>query len=163
MRLDRLLGNPHAQPPLPLDWEVHPTHPVHTVPYALASLWDARRAEEERKAKNSRKRKSVEKIETVGQVPKALKDKLKRSRGAKGLLQDLEEEVRQFLQNYKNDDSPNKENQYDARDYLDDDDYVMVSRSPQHSRNSSLEIIEAHREKLLFSSSLDEDSSASFV
>ncbi|POR35576.1 Uncharacterized protein TPAR_04197, partial [Tolypocladium paradoxum] len=33
---DRLIGVPNVQPPLPTDWEVHPTHPIHRVPYQLA-------------------------------------------------------------------------------------------------------------------------------
>jgi hypothetical protein len=157
------LDNPHAQPPLPIDWEVRPTHPVQSVPYALASLWDARRAEEERKARKSRKQKDPLHSETLGHVPKALKDKLKRSRGAKGLLQDLEEEVRQFLQNCKYGDNKQEETHHESDEYFDHDDYVMVSKSPQRSRSSSLEILEIQKEKLLFSSSLDEDASAKFV
>ena len=32
---------PNAQPPLPSDWEVHPTHKVHyNLPYHLAQFWD---------------------------------------------------------------------------------------------------------------------------
>ena len=38
---DRLLNNPYVEPPQPKDWEVHPTHPVHNVPYYHAPLWDA--------------------------------------------------------------------------------------------------------------------------
>ena len=38
---DRLLSNPHAEPPTPKDWEVHPTYRVRNVPYYLAPLWDA--------------------------------------------------------------------------------------------------------------------------
>ncbi|CAK7268159.1 hypothetical protein SEPCBS57363_002952 [Sporothrix epigloea] len=38
---DRLMHVPNAQPPLPSDWEVHPTHTVHyDLPYHLAQLWD---------------------------------------------------------------------------------------------------------------------------
>ncbi len=32
---------PNAQPPLPSDWEVRPTHPVHhNLPYHVAQFWD---------------------------------------------------------------------------------------------------------------------------
>ncbi|KIH86598.1 hypothetical protein SPBR_08485 [Sporothrix brasiliensis 5110] len=38
---DRLLHVPNAQPPLPSDWEVHPTHTVHyNLPYHVAQFWD---------------------------------------------------------------------------------------------------------------------------
>jgi R3H-associated N-terminal domain len=45
------MNNPWAQPPLPSDWHVMPTHPVRVVPYFLAPLWEERlaaRREEER-------------------------------------------------------------------------------------------------------------------
>jgi hypothetical protein len=157
------LGNPHVQPPLPIDWEVRPTHPVQSVPYALASLWDARCAEEERKARKSRKQNVPQKLDTLGCVPKALKEQLKRSRGAKGLLQDLEEEVRRFLQSCKLEDNERQEIHEDFNGYLGDSGYVIVSKSPQRSRSSSLEILDAQKEKMLFSSTLDEDASAKFV
>ncbi|KAK2038717.1 hypothetical protein LZ31DRAFT_478200 [Colletotrichum somersetense] len=38
---DRLVGVPNAQPPLPGDWQVQPTHPVQVVPYQVAQFWDA--------------------------------------------------------------------------------------------------------------------------
>ncbi|CAK7211262.1 hypothetical protein SBRCBS47491_001063 [Sporothrix bragantina] len=38
---DRLMHVPNAQPPLPSDWEVRPTHTVHyDLPYHLAQFWD---------------------------------------------------------------------------------------------------------------------------
>ena len=79
---DRLLHVPNAQPPLPSDWEVHPTYPVHTVPYYLAPLWDAgvrHRAEEiaEEKKRLTSKRSGVE--EQKGRVPQELRQKLKKS------------------------------------------------------------------------------------
>ncbi|MCJ1409652.1 hypothetical protein MMC19_003734 [Ptychographa xylographoides] len=93
---DRLLSNPHAVLPLPSDWEVHPTHPQRSVPYFLAPLWDAevrtRQAAARTKASSA----------TATQDPKArlpgeLRAKLKHAKAAKGLLQDLEEEVRRFV------------------------------------------------------------------
>lgn len=101
---DRLLHVPNAQPPLPSDWEVHPTYPVHTVPYYLAPLWDAgvrHRAEEiaEEKKRGASKRAGVS--EQKGRVPQELRQKLKKSKGAKTLLQELEEEVRAFVQEFE--------------------------------------------------------------
>jgi hypothetical protein len=87
---------PNAQPPLPSDWEVHPTYPVHSVPYYLAPLWDLRN-EAQAKASHSRKSSSAARDSQKGRVPQELKAKLKRSKGAKTLLQELEEEVRKFV------------------------------------------------------------------
>jgi hypothetical protein len=97
---DAFMHVPNAQPPLPSDWEVHPTYPVHSVPYYLAPLWDLRN-EAQAKASHSRKSSSATKAAArdsqKGRVPQELKAKLKRSKGAKTLLQELEEEVRKFV------------------------------------------------------------------
>lgn len=38
---DHLMNVPNAQLPLPSDWQVHPTHPVHhNLPYHVAQYWD---------------------------------------------------------------------------------------------------------------------------
>jgi len=137
--LDRLVGNPYVQPPLPHDWEVRPTHLVKTVPYYLASLWDAKRAEEERLSKARKnsvsKRKSVDvaKVEGLGRVPKSLKETMKRSRAAKTLLQELEEQVRQFVETWNEASLENKvpvgepEPEEDDFVVVDDEDYLLHS------------------------------------
>ncbi|KAK6600255.1 hypothetical protein H4I96_07581 [Botrytis cinerea] len=101
---DHLLHVPNAQPPLPSDWEVRPTYPVHHVPYYLAPLWDAgvrHRAEEIAAEKKLGKARKAGSCEERGRVPQDLRQKLKKSKGAKSLLQDLEEEVRKFVQEYE--------------------------------------------------------------
>ncbi|KAI9753773.1 MAG: hypothetical protein M4579_005007 [Chaenotheca gracillima] len=96
---DRLLSNPHAQPPLPSDWQVQPTYPrLPTVPYYLAPLWDGemgrraakRRDDEEKSRRNTAAAQS-------SAVPRDLKETLKRRKAAKGLLRDLEEDVREWV------------------------------------------------------------------
>lgn len=108
---DRLLSNPHAEPPLPEDWEVRPTYPVRRVPYYLAPLWDAaefQRAVESRSKgrRNTRSSKRKRSMGTPGMSPfeedainisRDVRQRLKHARSAKGLLQDLEEGVRSFL------------------------------------------------------------------
>ncbi|KAF2403379.1 hypothetical protein EJ06DRAFT_274927 [Trichodelitschia bisporula] len=108
---DRLLGNPHATPPLPTDWAV-PTPPTHTVPYYLAPLWEAglasisaARLERER----ARKKAALEAAAAApvqggnvaavppGHVPRELRVRLRKARGARGLLRDVEGEVRGFV------------------------------------------------------------------
>jgi len=106
--LDHLLHVPNAQPPLPSDWQVHPTHPVlPTVPYALAQYWDKglRERVEERKAAFAAHRKKpafmpagAAPVDTnVGTVPKDLRAKAKKTPAVKSWLRVLEEPVRQFL------------------------------------------------------------------
>ncbi|OCK86012.1 hypothetical protein K432DRAFT_377109 [Lepidopterella palustris CBS 459.81] len=156
---DRLLNNPYAQPPLPSDWEVRPTYPVHSVPYYLAPLWDAemaRSVEKRRKGTKSTKSKDGSKDDTTGKVPKELREKLKRSRAAKGLLQELEDEVRKFVEKWES-----KEKMMEQEGMVDpdseDDEIVFVGRNGQMNdmrspRNSE----EIKREKLLFHSPVDD-------
>ena len=66
-----------------------------------------------------------------GVVPKELRDKLKRARGAKGLLMDLESEVRKFVEKWEE-----KERQADldgipADPDSSDDEIVFVGRNGQ--------------------------------
>ncbi|RMD41869.1 hypothetical protein DV735_g3287, partial [Chaetothyriales sp. CBS 134920] len=112
---DRLLSNPWAQPPLPSDWEVRPTHPIRNIPYYLAPLWEAaelQRAVESRLRgrKNSRTirprrhnglKRTGSLDEAAAMVPKELRARLKHNRSAKWLLQDLEEEVRAFVRQWQ--------------------------------------------------------------
>ena len=111
---DRLLDNPWAAPPLPSDWEVRPTHTHKPTPYYLAPLWDSdlfhQRIQEKLANKKSRARKaqgiqhgstSSAEEDAAANVPKEVRAKLKRAKAAKGLLQDLEEEVRLFLLKWK--------------------------------------------------------------
>ncbi|KAL8759297.1 MAG: hypothetical protein Q9184_003660 [Pyrenodesmia sp. 2 TL-2023] len=100
---DRLLNNPWAQTPLPSDWEVHPTYPKHAVPYYLAPLWDATSAARgiAEAKKQEAKRSRAQPAEDTVKVPKELREKLKKTKAAKGLLQDLEEQVRSFVKQWE--------------------------------------------------------------
>ncbi|KAL2005884.1 hypothetical protein VTN00DRAFT_10377 [Thermoascus crustaceus] len=92
---DRLLNNPWAQPPSASDWLIQPTYPRHeNVPYYLAPLWDTHYAHKERgQSKRSRG-------DDKHQVPKELRLRLKHARAARGMLQDLEEDIRHFVQKW---------------------------------------------------------------
>ncbi|KAK3378744.1 R3H-associated N-terminal domain-containing protein [Lasiosphaeria ovina] len=118
---DHLLHVPNVQPPLPSDFEVRPTHPVHgTVPYELAKFWDKglRERVEERKAAFAAHRKKATLATAVaagtgtgtgigtteaavppdvGKVPRDLRAKAKRTPAVKSWLRVLEEPVRQFM------------------------------------------------------------------
>jgi hypothetical protein len=153
-----LLGNPHAQPPLPTDWDVRPTHPVRSVPYYLAALWDKKYADGKRRSLQNDGPRSKDQIQSsTGRVPKTLKDRLKRSRSAKGLLQDLELEIRNFIESY---DGSIRSCQQGLA--LDDDDYVLIPREPvpEQSRDDIKPLPQP--EKLIFQG-LEDDPTASFL
>lgn len=154
------------QPPLPSDWEIRPTHPVHSVPYFLAELWDAEFAARSAARKNKAKAKGGVKkpADAVGLVPKDLREKLKRSRGAKGLLQDLEEEVRGFVELWEEKERKSKNGT--ARDPdSEDEEIVFVGRDggmndmPPSPTFDEEELLETR--KLVFDS-LAMDSGAGF-
>lgn len=168
-RIDRLLSNPYAEPPTQKDWEVHPTYPVRSIPYYLAPLWDAGLAQESARRKTAAakaKAKALPKIvaakpTTPGVVPKELREKLKRSRGAKGLLIDLESEVRRFVESWEE-----KERRAEALDIpadpdSSDDEIVFVGRNGQMNDLPSPTRADIKREMMLFET-LAEDQSGSF-
>ncbi|KAG0652767.1 hypothetical protein D0Z07_0301 [Hyphodiscus hymeniophilus] len=170
---DHLLHIPNVQPPLPSDWEVHPTYPVHTVPYYLAPLWDAgvrHRAEEIAAAKklSSTKRAGAQDNEQKGRVPQELRQKLKKAKGAKSLLQDLEEEVRKFVREWEKKERAlmNKGVDGEGNEGLEldseDEEIVFVGRNGTMSDEQRKTVEEElEREKLVFDSLVD-DHGASF-
>lgn len=125
---------------MPIDWEVRPTYHVRSVPYYLAPLWDnelaARSAAKEKsrskKGKGIKGSSSTEENAPPG-VPRELREKLKRARAAKGLLQELEETVRTFVASWE--DKQRKEKRRREDDGLDDahssdeDEVVFVGRN----------------------------------
>lgn len=170
--IDRLLGNPHAQPPQPSDWQIRPTHPVHNVPYYLAPLWDAGYAKQNaaRKEREQRAKKNETDVaaatQTAGKVPKELRKKLKRSKAAKGMLQDLEKEVRSFVEKWEIKCKRMEEDGIIEPDSEEEDEIVFIGRNGEmhdmpSSPGSSDEILELEREKLVFDS-LEGDLGAGF-
>lgn len=100
---DRLLHNPWAQPPSAIDWQVQPTYQRRTVPYYLAPLWDSHFAAREQAKSSNKPLKANHKDgspDVQSQIPKDLRLKLKHARAARGLLRDLEEKIRLFVQRY---------------------------------------------------------------
>jgi hypothetical protein len=165
---DHLLHVPNAQPPLPSDWEVHPTYPVHSVPYYLAPLWDAgmrRRAEEaaaEKKARALRKAGNggVEvgiHGEEKGRVPRELRMRVKKSKGARTLLQELEEEVRKFVREWE-ERAETGAGEVDSED----EEVVFVGRNGRMSDEQRRCVEEElEREKCIYDALVD-DTGASF-
>lgn len=131
--IDRLLNNPWAQPPLPTDWEVHPTYPRHAVPYYLAPLWDekiAAKAVEERSKTNAAKKVSQQE-QNASNITRELRGRLKKAKAAKGLLQDLEQQVRAFVRNWE-EKTKTKQAECPTSD-SEDEEIVFVGRNGQMS------------------------------
>ncbi|KAE8148401.1 R3H-associated N-terminal domain-containing protein [Aspergillus avenaceus] len=95
---DRLLHNPWVEPPSPNDWDIQPTCTRHDpMPYYLAPLWDVHYKHiDPTSSKQTAKGTKGEKH----RVPKELRLKLKQARAARGMLQDIEEDIRQFIQRW---------------------------------------------------------------
>ena len=133
------------------------------MPYFLAPLWDAGvrvRAEEMAIAKKAAvaKRAGVSSSDTKGRVPQELRQKLKKSKGAKTLLQDLEEEIRRFVRDYERKErhrmNLDKDNERDELDVdTDDEEIVFVGRDGTMSDEQRKNIeVELQREKMVFDS-----------
>lgn len=130
----------------------------------MAPLWDAgvrHRAEEIAAEKKLDKARKSGSCEERGRVPQDLRQKLKKSKGAKSLLQDLEEEVRKFVQEYEGKQKilgQMKEDEMDSED----EEIVFIGRNGTMSdEQRNLVEEELQREKLVFDS-LADDTGASF-
>ncbi|KAL8967059.1 MAG: hypothetical protein Q9183_003090 [Haloplaca sp. 2 TL-2023] len=167
---DRLLNNPWVQPPLPSDWEVQPTYPKHSVPYYLAPLWDARIASQkgvEAKEREVRKQRAEATVAN-GKVPKELREKLKKTKAAKGLLQDLEEQIRNFVKQWEDKKQKSPPPPMPEPD-SDDEEIVFIGRNghmhdvPQspHAVRDDFDEEDIQHDKLVFDS-LADDHAASF-
>jgi hypothetical protein len=96
---------PNVQPPLPSDYEVHPTHPIHRVPYQLAQFWDhgiRQRVEDKTIRLQATRKKQQLKTGSatglgVGEVPRDLREATKRSPVVRTWVRALEEPVRQYI------------------------------------------------------------------
>jgi hypothetical protein len=120
----------------------------------------ARYAAKREKAQTAMRHKTGEEADRA-KVPKELKDTLKKSKGAKPLLQELEQEIRTFVEKWEEKQQRLGEDDFPEPD-SEDEEIVFVGRSGQmHDRPSPRNSGELKREKLLFQSSLD-DRGASF-
>lgn len=103
--LDRLIGVPNVQPPLPSDWEVRPAHPVRRVPYQLAQFWDRgvrQRVEDKTSALQAARKKQQRNAGSatglgIGEVPRDLRESAKRNPVIRNWVRSLEDPVRQYL------------------------------------------------------------------
>lgn len=155
--IDRLLNNPWVVPPLPVDWEVHPTHPRRVVPYYLAPLWDAQAVERSMNKKMARHGLTES---DASRVPKEVRSRLKHTRAAKGLLQDLEAEVRTFLQNWDEHAERLREDGLQDAD-SEEEEIVFVGRKGRMHDLPDKSFEHLERDKLVFDG-LADDRGASF-
>ncbi|KAJ3942914.1 uncharacterized protein N0V96_007143 [Colletotrichum fioriniae] len=166
-RDNRLIGVPNAQPPLPSDWEVHPTYPVQVVPYQVAQYWDTglRQRIEEKTAKLQAQRKKQQRKDgsatglSVGEVPRDLRDTAKRTPAVRGWVRVLEEPVRSFLKE--------RSEASDAEGDSEDEEIVFVGRKGMTSAGKGWKKArrEVGSEKVddgMVFDSLGDDESASF-
>ena len=125
----------------------------------------ASRADAEKKKRDAVRKQAQISDESAGKVPRELREKLKKAKAAKGLLKDLEEQVRVFVRkweetNHKGDKEPELDSE--------DEEIVFVGRngqmndmppSPQSKQSPSEGDVE--RDRLVFES-LANDQGASF-
>ncbi|KJX93756.1 hypothetical protein TI39_contig4262g00009 [Zymoseptoria brevis] len=159
---DRLLNNPHAEPPLPSDWQPHPTYAVQNVPYFLAPLWDAEyaRKSQERQARAAAAKAPASKEEAAAaKVAQDLRAKMKRAKGAKGLLQDLEDEVRTFVRQWEE-----KERQLEGEGLIEpdseDEEIVFVGRGGAITSDERREERHLEKDKLIYQGLIDDHGAA---
>lgn len=128
---DRLLSNPHAVPPSDADWDIAPGAVRETFPYFLAPVWDA----ELRLAREARELRARDgdgdEQDRVG-VSRLVRRRIKRSRAAKGLLEDLEGRVREFIVDWErgvgDDDGEKGSQEEEEQDDGDEEELVFVGR-----------------------------------
>ncbi|KAL6872971.1 R3H-associated N-terminal domain-containing protein [Trichoderma novae-zelandiae] len=181
---DRLVGVPNVQPPEPVDWEVHPTHPIHRVPYQLAQFWDhgvrQRIQDKTAKLQAARKKQQLKSGSAtglgVGEVPRDLRESTKRSPVIRTWVKALEEPVRQYMADERRKRQAEDDDSADsAAEEMDSDDeeIVFVGRNGrmkdlQQKRAAAARCRTAHREVsqetvdsgLLFDSFGDDESAA---
>ncbi|KAL6904258.1 R3H-associated N-terminal domain-containing protein [Trichoderma evansii] len=143
---DRLVDVPNVQPPEPIDWEVHPTHPIHRVPYQLAQFWDhgvrQRIQDKTAKLQAARKKQQLKAGSAtglgIGEVPRDLRESTKRSPVIRTWVKALEEPVRQYMVNERQrrraddqaDDSHDEDVDSAAEEMdSDDEEIVFVGRN----------------------------------
>lgn len=126
--LDRLLNNPWAEPPSANDWLVQPTYPRHNpMPYYLAPLWDVHY---KRTQANTDRDHVTSAADAKHRVPRELRIRLKRARAARGMLQNLEEDIRGFVQRWNDRQVVNRHSLSSSseEDDYSDDEVVFVGR-----------------------------------
>ena len=117
---------------------------------------------EKKKRKATRKQIEAQDV-SAGKIPRELREKLKKAKAAKGLLKDLEVQIRLFIKNWEDQRKDIDEQALDSED----EEIVFVGRNGQmndspSSPNIGLEESDAERDQRLIFDSLANDQGASF-
>ncbi len=123
----------------------------------------AARAGAERKKREAARKQAEAEDGSAGKVPRELREKLKKAKAAKGLLKDLEEQVRLFVKNWEDQTKDVAEHELDSED----EEIVFVGRNGQMndvppSPKIGLEESDAERDQRLVFDSLANDQGGSF-
>ena len=112
-------------------------------------------------------RKAQEQDESQGKVPKELREKLKKAKAAKGLLRDLEEQVRMFVKGFEGKEEKDERHKKAELD-SEDEEIVFVGRNgkmqdvpPSPRFRDSMDEEDFDRDRLVFES-LEHDRGANF-
>ena len=140
------------------------------MPYYLAPLWDQDakgKAEAKKREQLRAMKRAQEQDESQGKVPKELREKLKKAKAAKGLLRDLEEQVRMFVKSFEGK-GENTEKIEKAELDSEDEEIVFVGRNgkmqdvpPSPRFRDSMDEEDFERDRLVFES-LEHDRGANF-
>ena len=125
----------------------------------------AARAEAERKHRDAVRKQAQVSDQSISKIPRELREKLKRAKAAKGLLKDLEEQVRLFVKKWE--DSTAKKEEEPELD-SEDEEIVFVGRNgqmndmpPSPKTKDTSDESRVERDRLVFES-LANDHGASF-
>ena len=113
----------------------------------------------EKKKRDTARQRAQASDESSGKIPRELREKLKKAKAAKGLLKDLEEQVRFFVMKWENQAQEVRRQQ--AEIDSDDEEIVFVGRNGQMSDWSSKTQTSMERDRLIFDS-LANDRGAGF-
>ena len=113
----------------------------------------------EKKRRDTARQRAQASDEISGKIPRELREKLKKAKAAKGLLKDLEEQVRFFVVKWEN--QAKEERKRQAELDSDDEEIVFVGRNGQMSDWLPKAKTSMERDRLIFDS-LANDQGASF-
>lgn len=124
----------------------------------------AARAGAEKKTRDAARQRAQASDESAGKIPHELREKVKKAKAAKGLLRDLEEQVRLFVKKWEDQAKEEEKPELDSED----EEIVFVGRngqmhdmSPSPKSKNSMDENGIERDRLVFGS-LANDQGASF-
>ena len=123
----------------------------------------AARANAAKKKRETARKQAEADDESTGKIPRELREKLKKAKAAKGLLRDLEEQVRLFVKNWEDQTKDVGEHELDSED----EEIVFVGRNGHmndmpSSPKIGLDENDAETDQRLVFESLANDQGASF-